>query len=129
MRKKWLLTLSVIMVLVLALAACGNSDKKSSDDNNGAGSASGDDQAATLNVTATNFKFNKKTYKVPANKEITINFKSKEGYHGFEIEGQDVNIQGKGTKTITLKPGTYMVHCSVPCGSGHENMKAKIVAD
>lgn len=101
------------------------SDKKS--DSKSDQSSEGD-KATTLNVTATNFKYNKDTFEVPANKEITINLKSDEGYHGFKIEGTDVNLEGKGTAKVTLKPGTYNVHCSIPCGSGHKDMKAKIVA-
>lgn len=129
MKRKWTWVLSLALVMVFVLAACGNSDKKS--DNGGSDNnkkSSDTSQATTLNVTATNWKFNKDTFNVPANKKITINFESKEGSHGFDIEGTDINIKDKGKETITFKPGTYKVHCSIPCGQGHQDMLAKIVA-
>lgn len=85
-----------------------------------------------LNVTARDFTFNKKTYVVQSGK-ITIHFKSVQGTHGFALYNSPgsttkiVNIIGKGTKTVTLKPGKYYIHCSVVCGGGHGNMDAHLI--
>lgn len=123
-----LLIICAVMMVFASLAACGQSDSSSQKPDSNSSSDQNESAAATLNVTAKDFEFNKSTYKVPANKKVKINFKSVEGTHGFEIEGTDVNLQGKGTATVTLKPGTYHVHCSIPCGQGHQNMKATIIA-
>lgn len=120
-----LLCAAAVMVMLLALSGCGN---------NNSSNASNQDQTKnqkadkTLNITATDFKFNKQTYTVPANKNVKINFESKEGVHGLGITGTKVNIENKGSEIVKLKPGTYHVHCTIPCGNGHGDMKAKIIA-
>ena len=131
MRKRHLLFIAVLTAMMLVLAACGNSDNKDASeptDNSGSDQTVQDEgTSTTLDVTATNFKYNKDTFTIPANKEVTINFNSEEGQHGFQIKGTDVNIQGKGTAKVTLEAGEYEIHCSIPCGSGHANMKATLI--
>ncbi|MFC7393390.1 cupredoxin domain-containing protein [Scopulibacillus cellulosilyticus] len=122
MKKSLVLCVSIVMVMIFALSACGSA-------NNSSNAQSKDQKVAkTLNITATDFKFNKQTYKVPANKNIKINFQSKQGTHGLGIDGTKVDIEGKGSTVVKLKPGTYHVHCTVPCGNGHGDMKAEIIA-
>ncbi|GGE52436.1 hypothetical protein GCM10011391_34140 [Pullulanibacillus camelliae] len=121
-KHRWLIGLALLLISI-GLAGCG-SDK--SDHHQ---SSTKTIKGTTLNVTATNFQFDSKTYKVPANKELTIHFESKEGNHGMSIEGTKVDIKGKGMAKVKLKPGTYMVHCSVFCGSGHADMMSKIIAE
>lgn len=106
--------------LVAALAACGGGGDSA---DKGAG---GGDNA--LDITASNWKFDQTEYKVPAG-DVTINFKSKEGYHGLQINGTDVNIEGEGSKTVNLKAGEYTIQCSVPCGEGHADMQSKLVVE
>ncbi|HET7580785.1 MAG TPA: hypothetical protein VFK33_16020 [Bacillales bacterium] len=85
-----------------------------------------------LHVTAHNFSFNKKKFVVHHGK-ITIHFKSIQGTHGFAVYKSPgstkklVNIVGKGTKTVTLQPGKYYIHCSVVCGGGHGQMDATLI--
>ncbi len=82
-----------------------------------------------INVEAANWSFNKDVYKVFAGKKITINFKSVEGHHGLGIRGIDsVNIKGEGSVKIILEPGEYQIYCTVPCGKGHEEMIATLIA-
>ncbi|MGM7700792.1 hypothetical protein ACSVDE_03645 [Pseudalkalibacillus sp. Hm43] len=82
-----------------------------------------------INVEADNWSFNKEVYKVFAGKKITINFKSVEGNHGLGIRGIDsVNIEGEGSVKLTLEPGEYQIYCTIPCGEGHKDMIATLIA-
>jgi cytochrome c oxidase subunit II len=117
--KKFLLS-SFIIVAILALGACGGQESSESESNGGTES--------TVDLNAKNWEFDKETYTVPAGK-ITFNLKNSEGYHGIEIEGTDVKIDGEGSATATLEPGEYTVKCNIQCGTGHEEMTAKIVVE
>ena len=127
MKKSILATL--FLSLILVLAACGGSDESSegsTDSENDSGSTS--EATTTLDVTATNFEFNKEAYTVPAGEEVTVSLTSKEGTHGLEIKDTDVNIQGEGEATFTIdEPGEYTIRCSVPCGEGHSDMVSTLI--
>ncbi|HEU5139371.1 MAG TPA: hypothetical protein VFT51_05310 [Bacillales bacterium] len=114
----------------------GNKKNDSQDPSGDSGDSSKKEQENAvdnvLNVTAHDFAFNKEKF-VATSGEITVHFKSVEGTHGFAIyksEGSTeklLNIVGKGTKTVNLKPGKYYIHCSVVCGGGHGQMDAVLV--
>ncbi|MEF3310261.1 cupredoxin domain-containing protein [Paenibacillus sp. GYB004] len=84
-----------------------------------------------LKITASNFKFDQTEYKVKQGETMKVVLKNSEGVHGIEINGLGVTLQGKDTsKEVTFdKPGTYEIVCSVPCGAGHANMKAKLIVE
>jgi heme/copper-type cytochrome/quinol oxidase subunit 2 len=73
------------------------------------------------------WKFDRQTYEVPADKDITIEFNSAEGLHGIKIDGTNVNLKENGTVKLNLKPGTYNIYCSLLCGPGHGKMSATLV--
>ncbi|GGH80962.1 cytochrome c oxidase subunit 2 [Pullulanibacillus pueri] len=125
MGKKFVCFISIVGLLILGVAACGNSEGSVSSKQSDSVAADGN----SLTITATNFQFNSQTYKVPAGKELTIHFKSKEGHHGIKIEGTNIDIKGEGSAKVTFKPGTYKISCNVFCGSGHAKMQSKIVAE
>jgi len=118
--KKILLSSFIILSVVFTLAACGGEESSKSESNGGT--------ASTVELDASNWKFDQETYNVPAG-EITFNLKNSEGYHGIEIEGTDIKIDGEGSATATLEPGEYTVKCSIQCGTGHEEMTATIVVE
>ncbi|MGM0878137.1 MAG: cytochrome C oxidase subunit II [Bacillota bacterium] len=118
MKKVWVT--SLFLALILLLAACGG-------EQSGSGDSSGGTES-TVELKAANWDFDKDTYTVPAG-EVTFKLISDDGYHGIEIEGTDVKIDGDGTATAKLEPGEYTVKCSIPCGEGHEEMKATIVVE
>ncbi len=120
---KKLLLSSFIIASVVSLAACGGGESS------GNGSESkGATTAGTVELNASNWKFDQETYHVSAG-EITFNLKNAEGYHGIEIEGTDIKIDGEGSAKATLEPGEYTVKCSIQCGAGHEEMTATIVVE
>ncbi|WP_257351622.1 cytochrome C oxidase subunit II [Pseudalkalibacillus decolorationis] len=88
-----------------------------------------DPPVTVIEVSATNWEFNKKVYKVIAGKPVTINFKSEDGYHGLGIKGlENVNIEGEGSTKVIFEPGEYQVYCTIPCGEGHSKMVSTLIA-
>lgn len=122
MRKNLLLILFIS--LIVALAACGGGD---SDDDGASDKGSSNND---LDITATNFEFDQEEYTVESGEEVKIDFESEEGQHGLGIDEFDVNIEGDGEATFTPEePGEYTIHCSVPCGEGHDDMKSTLIVE
>ncbi|WNB90732.1 cupredoxin domain-containing protein [Bacillus sp. NEB1478] len=120
MLKKSLWLAMIAILAVGLLAACGGGkDKKESTKK----------AEETVTIEAKNFEFDKKEYKIPANKDVALKLKNVEGSHGLMVEGEDVNISGDNSDVVNLKPGEYTIRCSVPCGQGHANMVSKLVVE
>ncbi|MDL4839599.1 cupredoxin domain-containing protein [Aquibacillus rhizosphaerae] len=107
--------------LILFLAACGG-DESANEGNSDSSSGN------TVDLVASNWEFEQDTYKTTAG-DITFNLKNDEGFHGIEIEGTDLNIEGEGSATTSLKAGEYTIRCTVPCGEGHEEMTATLIVE
>jgi cytochrome c oxidase subunit II len=88
--------------------------------------ALGDEQP--LAIVASNWKFAPNTITLKVGVPQTLRLSSVEGVHGLQSDAlgisQTLIIPGKETDvTVTpKKAGTYVLHCSVPCGTGHETM-------
>jgi cytochrome c oxidase subunit II len=110
---KKLLLLAIISMFTLGLAACGGSDSS---------------KEADVTIEATNWDFNQEEYHVKAG-DVTIALKNVSGHHGITIDNTDINIQGEGTDSANLKPGEYIIRCSIACGTGHTQMTAKLIVE
>lgn len=115
--------LAIVMVFALfVLAACGNSNQAEEP-------ASGDG-AQTLDITASNFEFDKDTYTVEAGKPVNVTLTNKDGMHGIGISSFDVSIKGEGEASFTPEePGEYTIRCNVMCGAGHSDMVSTLVVE
>ncbi|WP_019413159.1 hypothetical protein [Paenisporosarcina sp. TG20] len=122
--KKFIIS-TMMIALILVLAACGGDDSTS-----GVNDTSGGESPTsnTVELVASNWEFEKDSYSVPAG-EVTINLVNGEGFHGITIEGTDVKIDGDGSATTSLEPGEYKVICSVPCGEGHAEMTTQLIVE
>jgi len=79
-------------------------------------------------IVASNWKFTPGTITVHVNQPTTLKLSSTEGVHGIQSDDLGISnttiLPGK-TVSITFTPkktGTYLVHCTVFCGSGHQDM-------
>jgi len=113
----------VLAVSVIAFLAAGVAVAQSGGSNS---------DVVKVSMTAQQFKFDPATVTVPAGSTVVITVTSKDVTHGLAIPAFNINerIQpGKDTvvKFTADKAGTYEFHCSVFCGSGHRDMKGKIV--
>jgi cytochrome c oxidase subunit 2 len=84
-------------------------------------------ESQAISIEATNFAFNQTEYTAKAGEPVNISFKSVEGMHGIAISGADVTLNDGESKSVTLEAGEYTIVCSIPCGSGHSEMVAKLI--
>ncbi|BBI34887.1 cupredoxin domain-containing protein [Cohnella abietis] len=84
-----------------------------------------------LKITASNFEFDKKEYRVKAGTNYKVKFANKLGNHGLEIVGLGVELSKDAPELeVTFdKPGTYDLHCSIMCGQGHADMVSKFIVE
>jgi len=126
---------TILLSLILVLAACGGSDSDTSNevgDSAGETEDTGSPENYTANndfeILATNWDFDQAEYTVTAGEEVKISLVNEEGMHGIEIDGLDVKIDGDGEATFTpTEPGEYTIYCSIPCGQGHSDMVSTLI--
>ncbi|MCE5171353.1 cupredoxin domain-containing protein [Paenibacillus profundus] len=85
-----------------------------------------------VKIVATNdFKFDQAEYKVKAGEKVRLKLVNKSGFHGAGIKDFDIDLKdGQMEKDVVFdKPGKYEIHCSVMCGTGHDDMKSFLVVE
>ncbi|WP_042162904.1 cytochrome c oxidase subunit II [Paenibacillus gorillae] len=77
------------------------------------------------------FTFDQEEYKVKVGDKVILKLQNKSGIHGLKIDELNVDLEGDKLETNLEfdKPGVYEIHCSVPCGTGHLEMKTKLVVE
>lgn len=127
---KKILTLALAIGVVFSLSACGAKEESKAAQPASANNST-NSGAQQVKLVATNFQFDQKEYKVKKGQDVTFTLESKEGMHGVQITGLNVTLDNsKKTATVKAdKEGTYDIICSVPCGTGHVNMKSKLIVE
>lgn len=90
--------------------------------------------AKTIKMTAELWKFTPSVVTVKQGEDVTLQIAATTGTHGITIPGLGINetiIQGQtaSVKIPTDKAGTFDFACSVQCGSGHSDMKGRIIIE
>ncbi|MFC4768295.1 cupredoxin domain-containing protein [Effusibacillus consociatus] len=85
-----------------------------------------------VKIAGSNYKFEVTQGELKAGQPVKLTLEGKAGVHGYKITDSSINetVKSDEVKTVTWTPeksGEYFVVCSVPCGSGHSSMQAKIV--
>ncbi|QGQ96163.1 cytochrome C oxidase subunit II [Paenibacillus psychroresistens] len=146
MRKHLLFFMSVL-VLIVALSACGAKKEEATmaeKTPSATVAPAATDAAATtapvsteaaqevkLIASAATFKFDKPEYHVKKGVPVNLSLEMKDGKHGARLVDFDVNLNSE-TPTATFTPdkaGTFLIKCSVPCGDGHMNMTANLIVE
>ncbi|WP_163536953.1 cytochrome C oxidase subunit II [Gracilibacillus sp. YIM 98692] len=126
--KKFMFIL-VLLTLAFVLAACGG-EADNSEGNNGENTEENNESAAgdesVVHLTASNWQFDQEEYTVPAG-EVTVELTNEEGFHGIEVVGTDIAVDGEGSATGVLEPGEYTIRCSIQCGTGHSEMVSTLI--
>ena len=83
-------------------------------------------------MTAKQFSFLPETIEVSKGDKIRLIVTSTDVPHGISIPEYGINERLDPGKPVTIeftadKEGTFTAFCSVFCGSGHSNMKGKII--
>lgn len=119
--------IAALLVAVAALAACGGGGAASTVVAADAPEAS---SAKELSFVATNYDFDQQEYRVKQGEALKLSIDNQEGMHSLIIKGFGVELRdGDSVVAIPNKPGTYDIICSLPCGSGHSTMRAKLIVE
>ena len=118
----------LLLLAVVLLAGCGSDDSN----DQAAGDTTG--VAGSVELTATEFKFNPSTVELAKSGEMTFTLVNDgESTHALEIEGQGIEeesdeIDGGATTALTvdLKPGEYEFYCPVD-GHREKGMEGTLV--
>lgn len=126
--KKYLLLASALC-LVLVLAACGANNNTNKGGNNEAADLG--PATSELVITASNWEFDQKEYKIKAGETVNVSLKSIDGVHSVKILKSKFNdIKNNETAAVRFdEPGEYNIVCTVPCGKGHTTMKSKLIIE
>ena len=89
-------------------------------------------QMKEFRMTAKQFAFDPSTIEVNKGDKVRLIVTSTDVPHGISIPEYGINERLDPGKEVTIeftadKEGTFTAFCSVFCGSGHSNMKGKIV--
>lgn len=132
---------TVAIGLILLLSACGTKGQPQASPPTAGGStaaqqaaggaAGGSSSSRQIHLIATNYAFDQKEYKVKKGQEVTFTLENKQGLHGVAINGLNVNLDNKNKTAAVIadKEGSYDIICSIPCGSGHMSMRAKLIVE
>jgi cytochrome c oxidase subunit II len=89
-------------------------------------------QEKVIQVTAEKFKFTPAAIELKLGEPVVFELTTLDRKHGFQTP--DLNIDEKiepgnvtRVRIVPAKAGTFVFHCDVFCGSGHEEMAGEIV--
>ena len=89
-------------------------------------------QVKEFKMTANQFAFEPSTIEVDKGDKVRLVVTSIDVPHGIAIPEYKINQRLEVGKPVTIeftadKQGSFTAYCSVACGSGHRDMKGKIV--
>jgi cytochrome c oxidase subunit 2 len=113
MRAQWMLAPLLALLLVAANADVAAQEK-------------------VIQVTAERFKFTPSVIELKVGVAVVLELTTLDRKHGFQVPDlkiDEVIEPGKITRVriVPDKAATYDFHCTVFCGSGHEEMAGQIV--
>jgi cytochrome c oxidase subunit II len=90
------------------------------------------DGAQVIQVTAKKFEFSPAVIELKVGVPVVLEITSLDRKHGFALPDFkiDEQVEAGGVMRIRFvpdRPGTFAFHCSVFCGSGHEDMGGTMV--
>lgn len=91
-------------------------------------------QKRVIPVSVESFSFSPATITVKRGEMVDLKLTGISGTHGFAIPGLGINVPVSPgeTKMVTIPtatPGTYEGLCSIPCGSGHRDMRFTVTVE
>ena len=128
----------IILVLVLSIFLISACAQQKPEDLVGQGTPVPEGNAVSsgeikeFTMTAKQFAFTPETIEVNKGDKVKLTITSMDVPHGFSIPEYSINERLNPGKPVTIeftanKEGTFTAFCSVFCGSGHSNMKGKLI--
>lgn len=92
------------------------------------------DNTREIKVISKQFSFEPNPIKVKLNERVRIRLTTTDVAHGMAVPefGFVLNVDPGQEAVGELQPnrkGTFIVRCSISCGSGHSDMKAKLIVE
>src|SRR3989344_4151128 len=90
--------------------------------------------ARIIQVTSENWKFSPNVIMVKKGEKVQLQVTGVSGTHGFTVPGIGINVPVAPGQTVMIDVptddvGAHNLFCSIPCGSGHKDMKGQIVIE
>ena len=106
----------------------GAASAQTSSQATGGGSA----DVRVIELTVSDWAFSPALIMVKKGEKVQIKLTGDTGTHGFAVPSLGLNLRVEAGKSVvfdlpTDTAGTFDAFCSIPCGPGHRDMKAKIV--
>ena len=88
--------------------------------------------AAVITITAHRFAYEPNLITVRKGEPVTIELGSSDRLHGFVLAAFGIRLDASpdGRSRVTFTPqqaGTFLFHCDIFCGDGHEDMVGHLV--
>ena len=85
-----------------------------------------------VTITAHRFAYEPNLITVKKGQPVTIEISSSDRLHGFVLSAFGIRLDASpdGKNRVTFTPqqtGTFLFHCDVFCGDGHEDMEGHLV--
>ena len=117
----------IIIFLIFGLlffSACSKPNQNNTTNGNG--------EVKEFKMTAKQFDFSPDTIEVNKDDKVRLIVTSIDVPHGISIPEYGINERLDPGKPVKIeftadKQGTFTAYCSVFCGSGHTNMKGKLI--
>jgi len=124
--KKVFLLLSIVLVTILLVTACGKSQPKEVIEPTG--------NVVEIDVIAKQWSFEPNLITVKAGDTVKLNIRSVDVNHGFSLLDFGVsNVLVPGQTVVAEfvadKRGTFSFFCSVSCGRGHRSMRGQLIVE
>lgn len=92
------------------------------------------EEVRTVEIQASNWAFTPAMIAAKQGEKVRLKIVGESGVHGFAIPALGVNVQVNPGQTVMMdlptdQAGAFDAKCSIPCGSGHRDMKATIVIE
>jgi cytochrome c oxidase subunit 2 len=88
--------------------------------------------STVITITAHRFAYEPNLITVKKGQKVTIEISSSDRLHGFVLAAFGIRLDASpdGKNRVTFTPqqtGTFLFHCDVFCGDGHEDMEGHLV--
>ncbi len=83
--------------------------------------------ANDVTITAKNFSFSPAVVRLKKGEPVTFHLRAAQGVHGLNAPEVGINsmvltAKEQIVRATPSKSGTFVVHCSIVCGTGHAQM-------
>lgn len=126
--KKRTVYLVFASILAASILFAGCSSNNNATESNATESNGNEGETVDLVIKANNWEFDQEVYEVPQGATVNVTIVNDSGYHTAMIQGYNIDVKPDNTMTFVAdKDGEFQINCSTMCGTGHVDMKSKLV--